>query len=172
MALFLLFLILSILTHTIRTIYEILKIRNRVNPENKIVFGIIFTNMAVLWISWFAMCLTDEGKITLSPVLRYTGAAIVIGGVFLFVISLAKIKRFENYHDALITSGIYRYLRHPMYLGFICWLVGMPLYSQSVVAMVMSVFLMVNIIVWKKFEEVQLQKDYPEYKEYIKRTYF
>jgi protein-S-isoprenylcysteine O-methyltransferase Ste14 len=169
---FYLFLGLSIATHVIRTGYELLKFRNIINPGNKIVFGLIFTNMAILWISWFALCLTDSGKVIFSPVLKYAGACITLAGLFLFVFSLAKIKRFENYHGKLITSGVYKYVRHPMYLGFICWIVGMALYSQSWVAMLLTVFYTGNIVLWKKLEEIQLKIDYPEYKDYMQRTYF
>jgi protein-S-isoprenylcysteine O-methyltransferase Ste14 len=169
---FYLFLGLSITTHVVRTGYELLKYRNMINPGNKIVFGLIFTNMAILWVSWFALCLTDPGKVIFNPVLKYAGACITITGLFLFVFSLAKIKRFENYNGKLITSGVYKYVRHPMYLGFICWIVGMSLYSQSCAAMLLTVFYTGNVFLWKKLEEIQLKIDYPEYIDYMQRTYF
>jgi protein-S-isoprenylcysteine O-methyltransferase Ste14 len=115
---------------------------------------------------------TDPVKITLNPVFRYLGAAIFIFGVILFVVSLAKIKKFENYHGELITNGIYRFLRHPMYLSFVFWMVGSSLFNQSGVACLMTIIFTVNIFIWKKLEEIQLQKIFPAYKEYMKRTYF
>jgi protein-S-isoprenylcysteine O-methyltransferase Ste14 len=172
MILFILSLALSVSTHIMRTIYEILKLRNKVDPENKIVFGFIFTNMMLLWISWFNLCIFDPYKIGLYPVIRYAGAGIVICGVILFFISLAMIKRFENYHGPLVTTGIYGYFRHPMYLAFICWLAGAPLYNQSAVAFVMAFLFAANILVWRKMEEVHLIKAYPEYKDYMKKTWF
>jgi protein-S-isoprenylcysteine O-methyltransferase Ste14 len=159
-------------THTIRTIYELLKIRNKIRSENKVVFIIIFTNMVILWISWFNLSFTDPNKINLNPAVKYLGAVIFLSGLILFILSLAKIKRFENYHGDLITNGIYRFLRHPMYLSFILWMIGSSLFNQSGVALIMTIIFTANIFVWKKLEEIQLLKSFPNYKEYMKRTYF
>jgi len=172
MKLFLFFLILSIVTHAIRTIYEILKTRNKIKLQNKIIFIIIATDMFVLWISWFYLCLTDPVKITLSPVFRHLGAGIFILGVILFIGSFAKIKKFGNSNEELITNGIYRFLRHPMYLSFVFWMVGSSLFNQSAVACLMTIIFTVNIFIWGKLEEIRLQKIFPGYKEYIRRTYF
>ena len=171
MELFSLLLIISIFTHCVRTIYEILKHKNIINPENKILFSIIFSNMALLWISWFGLCFTDPNKINLNPLFKYLGAVFLIFGMILFALSLAKIKRFENYHGDLITTGIYKYIRHPMYLSFIFWLAGGSLFNQSVIALLLTLFYTANILVWKKFEEIHLLNTFPKYKEYIKSTY-
>ena len=172
MELFILFLTLCILAHIIRTTYELLKIRNKINSENRIVFILIFSNMVVLWISWFNLCQADPYKIALPASIHYLGLAVVALGLYLFFASLFRVRKFENYHGELITNGIYRYLRHPMYLGFICWMAGGALYFRSGTAMIMTIIFTVNIIVWKKLEEVQLQRTFADYKEYMKKTYF
>ena len=172
MNIFLLFLVLCVVTHINRTVYEILKIRNRVNPENKLVFAAIFTNMILLWISWFGLCVADPGKLSLNPVFKYAGGIIFICATMLFILSLARVKKFENYHGELITDGLYRYLRHPMYLGFILWMAGSTLFFQSWIAGILTVIFTLNILVWKKLEEIQLMKIYPAYKDYMKKTWF
>ncbi|MCX6272277.1 MAG: NnrU family protein [Bacteroidetes bacterium] len=169
---FLTVLIISVLTHCIRTVYEIMKFRKRINPENKVVFGLIFTNMIILWFSWFAVCVFDPYKLTLPLVVKCIGAAILVLGVLLFLVSLAKIKRFENYHGDLITNGIYKRLRHPMYLSFICWLAGGAIFHQSGTAFLLAVVFTVNILVWRKLEEIHLMTVFPECKEYKRKTYF
>jgi protein-S-isoprenylcysteine O-methyltransferase Ste14 len=172
MTVFIVFLSVNVLTHMVRTIYEVLKIRNRIDPEAKGVFPVIFTNMAVLWISWFSLCAFDPGILPLPVALKYPGAALFLLGLVLFVFSLAQVKRFENYQGALITTGVYRYLRHPMYLGFICWMIGSSLYFQSGVGLILTVLYTGNIFVWKGLEEIQLMKTFPDYSEYRKRTFF
>ena len=172
MKLFILFLVLSIVTHAIRTTYELLKIKNKLNPESKQLFIFIFSNMAILWISWFGLCANDPYAASLNPVFRYSGAVLIILGVILFFISLARVKKLENYHGDLITDGIYKYLRHPMYLSFILWLAGGTLFFGSIVGLIIAIFYAANILLWKKLEEVHLMKVFPEYAEYKKRTYF
>ena len=172
MNLFILFLILSILTHTIRTIYEILKIKKKIKPGNKILFRIIFGNMIILWISWFGLCITATDNFIRNPAFKYPGAGIFITGVIIFLISFIKIKRFENDKKELVTTGIYKYFRHPMYIGFCFWMLGSSLFCQSGIALSLAVIYSVNIYYWKKSEEIHLLKLYPEYNEYMKKTYF
>ena len=169
---FILFLILCIVTHTIRTIYEFLKFRNKINPENKITFPLIFSDMVILWISWFGLSFTDPYKINLNPAFKYFGALLFIGGIILFILSLSKIKRFENYHGDLITDGVYKFLRHPMYFAFILWMLGSSMFNQSGIALVFTLIFSANIVVWQKLEEINLLKTFPDYKEYMKRTLF
>lgn len=169
---FTLFLVLNIITHCVRTTYEILKIKNKINSENKILFIFIFTNMFILWLSWFGLCSADPYTISLNPILKYFGAILLIIGVILFFLSLAKIKRFENYQGELITNGIYRFLRHPMYLSFILWLAGGVIFYGSIVGFILAILNTANILYWKKLEEIHLMKVFPEYAEYRKRTYF
>ena len=172
MKLFLLFLCISIATHVTRTIYEIMKVRNKINPENKILFAVIFSNMVFLWISWFGLCISDPVKAELYPVIRYFGAAVIVAGMILFVLTLIKIRRFENYHGELVTTGVFRFVRHPMYLGFVMWMAGSALMYESVTGMILAVIYTANIFWWKSLEEIQLMKVYPEYGSYIKRTLF
>ena len=165
-------LVLCVATHIIRTTYELLKIRNRINPENKLVFAVLFSNMLLLWISWFSLNIADPVKLAFGPVVKYAGVAVLVCGTLFFILSLVKLKRFENYHGDLVTSGIFRYLRHPMYLGFILWMAGSALFFQSRSGCILAVVFTVNILIWKKLEEVQLMKVYTDYREYMKTTYF
>ena len=53
---------ICILTHIARTIYEILKHRKLLIPDKRS-FIIVFTNMMVLWVSWFLLCSMDEFRV-------------------------------------------------------------------------------------------------------------
>jgi protein-S-isoprenylcysteine O-methyltransferase Ste14 len=172
MSLFHLCLGISIATHIARTVYELLKVRNRINPGNPLMFAVIFSSMMLLWISWFALCATDPWNTGFGLAVRAAGACVVVCGTLLFLLSLLKVKKFENYHGDLITTGIYRYLRHPMYLGFILWMAGGALFFQSGAGCILAVVYTLNVITWKKLEEVQLKREFPGYDEYIKNTYF
>jgi len=73
----------------------------------------------------------------------------------------------------LITHGLYRYTRNPMYLGLIMAVMGLPVYVASLSGLITSLFLIPVILVRIKLEEELLgevfQEAYQKYKERTKR---
>jgi protein-S-isoprenylcysteine O-methyltransferase Ste14 len=163
--------ILCIIAHIIRTTYEILK-HKKIVVASRLSFIIIFTNMAVLWISWFLLCSYDVYKINLPAVVRYLGIAINLLGAGLFFTALFTIKTLETYDGDLITKGIYSKVRHPMYLGFICWLIGTPVFYGAVFSSAFAVLFIANVLCWRHLEEIELEKRFVGYKEYRAKTIF
>ena len=168
---FILLVIVCVLTHIVRTIYEILK-HKKILQASKLSFVIIFANMAVLWISWFLLCRFDVYKIELPSVISYFGAALSLLGAALFFTALFTIKTLETYNGDLITKGIYSKIRHPMYLGFILWLIGPPLFYTAVTSVALAVIFVANVLFWRYLEEIELGKRFAGYKEYKVRTFF
>ena len=66
---FILLVSLCVITHIVRTVYEILKHKNKLVPS-KLSFVIVFSNMVVLWISWIALCSVDIYKINLPDIVN------------------------------------------------------------------------------------------------------
>jgi protein-S-isoprenylcysteine O-methyltransferase Ste14 len=159
-------------SHFIRSLYEILKYKNKVSPANKFVFSLIFVNMCLLWMSWFIMCEFDPIKFTIPFWLRIIGFVLFIIGIFLFVYTIIKLKTMENYKGELVQDGLFSITRHPMYLGFIFWLVGYSVFQQSKYTLITLVIWISNVLFWRYIEEKQLGRKYPEYKEYKKKTIF
>ena len=162
---------LCVLTHLIRTVYEILK-HKKILTTNKLTFIIIFTNMAVLWISWFAMCGFDAYKIDLPLMITILGLLLEILGVVFFLTALFTIKTLEDYSGDLVTTGIYSKIRHPMYLGFILWAIGGPIFYGAAVSSVFALLFIGNILFWRHLEELELDKRFPGYKDYRTHTWF
>ena len=71
----------------------------------------------------------------------------------------------------LVTSGAYRLVRHPGYLGAILCLTGMALSMGSLVAIVLSV-LFVPILIWRigREEEMLLTEFGEDYRAYMQKT--
>ena len=160
-----------IMTHIIRSTYEILKHKKILQPTG-LSFIIVFINMALLWVSWFALCSLDEFKIILPGILRYIGLLIVILGVIFFITALFTIKTLETYEGDLITKGIYSKIRHPMYLGFILWSLGMPVYFGAYFSFILSFIFIGNILFWRHLEELDLEKRFTGYNDYKLNTIF
>ena len=169
---FYIFFLLGIVTHIIRSIYEYLKLKNKINTENKFIFIFMFFNMFVLWVSWFNMCEFDIYTINLGAFLKYLGLILFISGIIIFLIALLQIKTVENYKGDLITTGIYRYIRHPMYFAFILWIFGYSIFNEAFFSFIAGIIFSINIYYWKSVEEKLLIKSYREYETYMQKTLF
>ena len=110
-------------------------------------------------------------------------------GLVLFVLGTVGVKRVSVYlHEAgvvlgpernrdrktrkLCTSGLYKYIRHPLYLFTFFWFFGVTLAFGSVVAFLFFELTLVPLTLMRiPFEEERLVKEFgDEYKEYQERT--
>jgi protein-S-isoprenylcysteine O-methyltransferase Ste14 len=157
--------------YILRTSFNILVHRKSPLVENRKVVISIFIVMAILWSSWFYMCFSDPIKIDIPGWARYMGLLLFLAGVFLFIFSHIGLKGFEDKGE-LITHGIYSKIRNPMYLGFMIWIIGFPIFMRSLITLASSVIWIPHILYWKLLEEKELEKKYEEYKEYKKKTWF
>jgi protein-S-isoprenylcysteine O-methyltransferase Ste14 len=128
--------------------------------------------MVLLWLSWFILCSLDIYKINLPGLIRYFGISISSIGIIIFFIALFTIKTLESYEGDLITTGIYKKIRHPMYLGFIFWLIGFPLFYEALFSFILSLFFITNILFWRYLEQIELVKRFLSYNDYKKTTIF
>jgi protein-S-isoprenylcysteine O-methyltransferase Ste14 len=159
------------ITNCIRSVYEILKHKNKIKPD-KLTFVIVFINMLLLWMSWFLLCSLDIYRIHPYGLMRLSGVLLICAGIIVFLTALFTIKTLESYEGDLITKGIYSKIRHPMYLGFILWLIGFPLFFGAVFSSVLSLIFIANILFWRYLEEKELKKRFPSYMDYKKTTIF
>ncbi|MGD8979738.1 MAG: methyltransferase, partial [candidate division WOR-3 bacterium] len=68
--------------------------------------------------------------------------------------------------------GIYSRIRNPMYLGFIVWVIGFPVFMQSMLTLLSAVLWIIHFMIWKTLEEKDLQRRFNGYREYMARTWF
>ncbi len=163
--------LICIITHLVRLTYEIMKHKKIIKP-GKLSFIIIFFNMVLLWASWFSLCGFDMPVFRFSPIIHYSGIFLAFMGVIFFLTALFTIKTLETYEGDLITRGIYTRIRHPMYLGFLLWIIGAPLFYGGLYSFILAVPFAVNILFWRYLEEIELLKRFPGYAFYKKRTFF
>ena len=70
----------------------------------------------------------------------------------------------------LNTSGIYKYVRHPMYTSVILMTLLWVWNDFSLMRFIIWIILLIDMIFKLKLEERLLTVAYPEYEEYIKKT--
>ena len=168
---FLIAVIVCITCNIIRFLYEILK-HKKIIKANQFTLMIIFTNMALLWVSWVLLCINDMHRIELFDIIRYLGISIVGIGLVVFLMALFTIKTFESYEGDLITNGIFSKLSHPMYFGFILWLIGLPIYFGALYAFILAFVFIANVLFWRYLEEKELVERFSSYMDYKKTTIF
>jgi len=72
----------------------------------------------------------------------------------------------------LVLGGPYKWVRHPMYLGYICMLAGIALINFSSAYFALVPIHIVLLIYRARLEEARLSEQSPEYREYKKHTGF
>lgn len=69
-----------------------------------------------------------------------------------------------------ITSGIYRYVRHPMYSALILFGIGAAIYKWSPIAVLVAIGLFIVLNVKYRYEDSLLRAKWPEAAQYQKKV--
>jgi protein-S-isoprenylcysteine O-methyltransferase Ste14 len=125
------------------------------------------------YVGWGFMISLDPIKVDLSDYLvKPAGILVGLIGVALFVLSTKAKKGFYEL-DHLVTKGIYSKIRNPMYLGIILIHIGFPLAAKSLLTLISAIIWIPLILMWKYWEEKDLEKKFGEkYISYKKKTFF
>lgn len=117
---------------------------------------------------------------TAPPILQYLGLALTFVGFLLGVAAFMEFRRARTTLDPhgstkqLVTSGIYRFTRNPIYLGFLLMVIGLPLNSGLYWGLVMALFyvLTMNRLIIQHEEaylERKFGKTYTSYASHVRR---
>ncbi|HUJ13682.1 MAG TPA: isoprenylcysteine carboxylmethyltransferase family protein [Thermoanaerobaculia bacterium] len=136
-------------------------------------FAVAQTSLIVVFA---AVCLFAPGM-RLFDALTIAGSAIGVAGLLLMApafVSLRKVVQIAPEPKAeghLVTSGVYRLLRHPMYSGIVLVVAGLFLREPGVFVAISGAVLIAFLITKSRFEEKLLAARYADYAEYRKRTW-
>ncbi len=103
------------------------------------------------------------------------GRALESIGVLGILICAATLRRsltampIPKENGKLSTTGLYRYVRHPMYTSVLLLALGIALHSGSAIKYLLVAFLYVLLYLKSVFEEKYLGLKYSEYAEYSAR---
>jgi protein-S-isoprenylcysteine O-methyltransferase Ste14 len=77
----------------------------------------------------------------------------------------------ERHPNTLVTGGVHGMVRHPMYLGHICTLLGFALGSGSVACFALLAFTLATGAIMIVFEERELHRRFGSaWEQYCQRT--
>lgn len=107
---------------------------------------------------------------------RIAGAICLVIGVVVFVWSAWKLGRSLTPfprpvpHGHLVTSGAYRFVRHPIYFGVLSGVLGLALMTHSPLRLALTAVLFLFFDRKARREEAWLHEKYPDYAAYKKRV--
>ncbi|MFO7881908.1 MAG: DUF1295 domain-containing protein [Kosmotogaceae bacterium] len=104
---------------------------------------------------------------------RYFGIAVILIGAFITFKSKNQLWSHSAVSGVLLTEGLFRYIRHPQYLGLLISFAGIAFCLFSAFTSFFFIaFALLGIMVRVEYREQKLIKDFKElYLDYSKRTY-
>ena len=106
------------------------------------------------------------------------GTAVAVFGLVIIATSIVSLREViqiapePREGGRLITSGIYDWLRHPIYSGMVLVMIGLFLRQPNVFVGIAGAVVIAFLVVKSRFEEALLLQKYSEYAAYRERTFW
>ncbi len=146
-------------------------------PWDKVLLVGIFA-IAILWVIILPL---DAGRFHWSPAfplwLKILGGAALIPALYLiertpmentYLSTMVRIQ--DERKQRVITSGVYSFVRHPLYLGCMLMMLGAPLLVGSVYGLIITLIGMIAIIGRIFGEEKMMLEELEGYEEYKQKV--
>lgn len=107
---------------------------------------------------------------SLGLVLYFVGWALIALALKDNTFAAPVIKHQVERHHAVVDTGVYAFVRHPMYAGFVPLMVGAPLWLESYATLLVAVVPMLLVIVRIAIEERFLRHELQGYEDYTHKV--
>ena len=159
---------------------QMMKERSKIIPEGEKWDRIIIIIYTFLLFSLFIVAGLDGGRFHWSAAPLFLkiigwmgfGFAMIIGWLVMSVNTyLSRSVRIqEERGHRVITNGPYRFVRHPMYVGAVLFVLCVPMVLGSIWAFIPSTVIVILFIIRTALEDRTLIEKLPGYAEYTKRV--
>ena len=115
-----------------------------------------------------------------TPLLRVIGLILIVSAFVVLALAvgehraknamLPNITPTPNSQAALVESGIYARVRHPIYTAVLLGALGVALAHGHIILMLIALLMIVFFTFKSLYEESLLRAAYPQYSAYMKRT--
>lgn len=144
---------------------------------------VVVTGIVAGFIIWIAIMPLDAKRFGWSPVfplwLQFLGVAMLSGSFFFFFRSyvdntyLSPLVRIQDDRkQMLVSTGVYGFVRHPMYLGGGLMFLGTPLLLGSIYGFIAGLVLTVLLMGRTLGEEAMLLRELEGYQDYCQKVRF
>jgi protein-S-isoprenylcysteine O-methyltransferase Ste14 len=152
--------------------------QDRRSMREKILLTCSFTGLGIIPFIYVLSGRPRFADYTFQPILAWLGAALFLGSLWLFYRVHRELGR--NWSDslevreqhALITDGLYRYVRHPMYTAFFMWALAQALLLPNWIAGPAGLVGFGTLFLFRVGREEQMMLDNfgDDYRAYMRRT--
>src|SRR5258706_4591602 len=146
-------------------------------PDQKGLAKVLFPLLLTLPFAWLVFISFDAVRFHWSPVsiwLQVVGAAILLCSFFLFFLTfrensyLSTVVRIQKDRGhTVVSTGPYHYVRHPMYAGFLLYMLGTTLFLGSLYGVLLGLAFMLALARRAMLEERTLQDELRGYATYM-----
>jgi protein-S-isoprenylcysteine O-methyltransferase Ste14 len=108
---------------------------------------------------------------------RFVGNILCAAGLLLLFAAITRLGRAIQIDPSprtdatLVTAGIYKWLRHPIYTAIVVMVIGLFLRRATLQVAVMSAIVIAFLALKARFEEQLLTARYPDYAEYKRKSW-
>jgi protein-S-isoprenylcysteine O-methyltransferase Ste14 len=109
-------------------------------------------------------------------ILKMVSIAIAVMGILVIIVAILQLNKnltpfpTPKENGELIESGLYQYVRHPIYSGIILTSLGVGFYDGNVWKISIGIALWILFFFKSRYEESQLIRKFSKYLAYQKRT--
>jgi protein-S-isoprenylcysteine O-methyltransferase Ste14 len=124
-----------------------------------------------VWAIGFVMAISESSHMLyeVTLILKIVGWVIIVAGGVIIIVALVSIRTkaaAPSTGDSLVKKGIYSRIRHPIHSGTFLEFIGLFILWPSLQVGIACALGVVWILLQSRFEEKDLIKRIPEYKEY------
>ncbi|HZJ37504.1 MAG TPA: isoprenylcysteine carboxylmethyltransferase family protein [Gillisia sp.] len=111
-------------------------------------------------------------RFDLPDIFNFIMLPFIAAGILIIAISMLQLNKnlspfpSPKENSELIITGLYKWIRHPIYSGILLLAFSFALYQNSGFKIVMSFFMLILFYFKTSYEEKQLSLKFPEYKNY------
>ncbi|CAN5623933.1 hypothetical protein BH11BAC3_BH11BAC3_46160 [soil metagenome] len=108
--------------------------------------------------------------------MQYAGLVAAIVGLVIIIAALVSLNKnispfpSPRHQAVLITNGVFKFLRHPIYTGILMTISGLGLYTENTLRLLIFLLLLLLFIFKAQYEETLLVNKFPSYADYKKRA--
>jgi protein-S-isoprenylcysteine O-methyltransferase Ste14 len=132
---------------------------------------------SVLFCLFAVAVIFGPGPVLFGPgIARLVGNALCAAGLVLMLLGVVALREViqvapePRVGGRLVTSGLYRRFRHPIYTGIVIVAAGLFLRRPTALVAIAAGVTIAFLVIKTRFEESLLQQRYPDYAEYRKRA--